>query len=111
MQRDALTVPAFSLERLRSQIELDAEARLGASDHRAKCLNCADREQGYEYECILLAMTDDEYAADTWILQQIAPIDPRLVGRTPSGIMYIRSEFPATARLKVVSENAAMRVE
>jgi hypothetical protein len=111
MQRDALTVPAFSLERLRSQIELDAEARLGASDHRTKCLNCADREQGYEYECILLAMTDDEYAADTWILEQIAPIDPRLVGRTPSGIMYIRSEFPPSTSVKVGDELAGMRAE
>jgi hypothetical protein len=94
MQSNVLTTPGFTLERLRSQIERDAEARLDATDHRKHCLNCHDREDGYEYECILAVMTDEEYAADSWVLEQLAPIDPRLVGRTPSGIMYLRSEFP-----------------
>lgn len=77
--------------------------RLAATDHRIHCLNCQDRAEGYEYECILAAMTDAEYAVDSWILEQIAPIDPRLVGRMPSGIMYLRSEFPGTPSVNAVN--------
>ena len=44
------------------QIHEDVLARLDAAKHRTTCENCED---GYCYDCILLEMTDAEYAVDT----------------------------------------------
>jgi hypothetical protein len=54
------------------QIHEDVLARLDAAKHRTTCENCED---GYCYDCILLEMTDAEYAVDTVLLtlQRLEP--------------------------------------
>jgi hypothetical protein len=48
-----------------AKIHSDVLGRLDASQHRTSCENCED---GYCYDCILLEMTDAEYAVDTALL-------------------------------------------
>jgi hypothetical protein len=58
-------VSLASRNRITTRIHEDVLARLDASSHRRSCANCED---GYCYDCILLEMTDAEYAIDSALL-------------------------------------------
>jgi len=59
------SVPLAIRNLIGAQIHKDVIARLDYAYHSQTCANCED---GYCYDCILLEMTDPEYLVDTILL-------------------------------------------
>jgi hypothetical protein len=66
VQEDPRDARFASLNRMVQQIHIDILKRLDVVEHQTACANCAD---GYCYDCILLEMTDAEYATDSALLR------------------------------------------